>query len=99
MLFFHCYRFAFFFRYCPADKLTFHSLIQDESVYSFHHLKILCFDEDIHTEVANSVLRKYLAKSMPMPMPVQTAIVYLQYSILLRELYPHMTEVTCFQTL
>lgn len=79
LFFFHYYRFAFFFRYCPADKLTFHSLIQDESVYSFHHLKILCFDEDIHTEVANSVLRKYLAKSMPMP--VQTAIVYLQYSI------------------
>ena len=47
--------------YCPTNKLTFHSLILDESVYYFHHLKILCFDEDIHTGAANSVLRKYMA--------------------------------------
>lgn len=23
--------------YCPTDKLTFHSLVQDESVYYFYH--------------------------------------------------------------
>ena len=47
--------------YCPTDKLTFHSLVQDERVYYFHHSKILYFDEDIHIEAANSILRKYMA--------------------------------------
>ena len=41
-----------------------------------------------HTGAANSVLRKYLAKSMPMP--VQTAIVHLQYSVLLLQFGPKM---------
>lgn len=47
--------------YVHTVQLTFHSLVQDESVYYFHHSKILYFDEDIHIEAANSVLRKYMA--------------------------------------